>query len=314
MRKTLLLTVGCLLGIWTFCYAQNNPIIPDYLSSGGVGNNLNTGTPQVWSLLKYGGSAPNLYTGTVSASIPLYTYQDEDFTLPVVLNYASNGYMPNIQASDVGLGWFLNTGGVITRTVRGVPDDYMSAGLWGYFFNNQDFTNESWNLWANYINGQDKEMYSIKSGSMSVETEPDIYTFSFPGHYGKFISTGGKIHVFDTDDPHGEYSVEIYDPLVTSKVITIVTGMDTVISFWRKTRRRSWRSLMPMEADLFGPKLVICRRKRVQLTRKMVRQSCPKTGISPRLPLLTGVSLPSITEMISKQFGMWKIAGSGVLL
>ena len=53
MRKTLLLTVGCLLGIWTFCYAQNNPIIPDYLSSGGVGNNLNTGTPQVWSLLKY---------------------------------------------------------------------------------------------------------------------------------------------------------------------------------------------------------------------------------------------------------------------
>ena len=98
MRKTLLLTVGCLLGIWTFCYAQNNPIIPDYLSSGGVGNNLNTGTPQVWSLLKYGGSAPNLYTGTVSASIPLYTYQDEDFTLPVVLNYASNGYMPNIQA------------------------------------------------------------------------------------------------------------------------------------------------------------------------------------------------------------------------
>lgn len=79
MRKTLLLTVGCLLGIWTFCYAQNNPIIPDYLSSGGVGNNLNTGTPQVWSLLKYGGSAPNLYTGTVSASIPLYTYQDEDF-------------------------------------------------------------------------------------------------------------------------------------------------------------------------------------------------------------------------------------------
>ena len=224
MRKTLLLTVGCLLGIWTFCYAQNNPIIPDYLSSGGVGNNLNTGTPQVWSLLKYGGSAPNLYTGTVSASIPLYTYQDEDFTLPVVLNYASNGYMPNIQASDVGLGWFLNTGGVITRTVRGVPDDYMSAGLWGYFFNNQDFTNESWNLWANYINGQDKEMYSIKSGSMSVETEPDIYTFSFPGHYGKFISTGGKIHVFDTDDPHGEYSVEIYDPLVTSKVITIVTG------------------------------------------------------------------------------------------
>ena len=224
MRKTLLLTVGCLLGIWTFCYAQNNPIIPDYLSSGGVGNNLNTGTPQVWSLLKYGGSAPNLYTGTVSASIPLYTYQDEDFTLPVVLNYASNGYMPNIQASDVGLGWFLNTGGVITRTVRGVPDDYMSAGLWGYFFNNQDFTNESWNLWANYINGQDKEMYSIKSGSMSVETEPDIYTFSFPGHYGKFISTGGKIHVFDTDDPHGEYSVEIYAPLVTSKVITIVTG------------------------------------------------------------------------------------------
>ena len=106
MRKTLLLTVGCLLGIWTFCYAQNNPIIPDYLSSGGVGNNLNTGTPQVWSLLKYGGSAPNLYTGTVSASIPLYTYQDEDFTLPVVLTWDSAGSSIRAASSPVRSGEF----------------------------------------------------------------------------------------------------------------------------------------------------------------------------------------------------------------
>lgn len=251
MKKTLLLSIVFLFGLWTFCPAQNNPIAADYLSSGstGVGGNLNTGNPQVWSLMKYGGSTPNLYTGTVSASIPIYTYQDDDFTLPIGLSYASNGYMPNIQASDVGLGWYLNAGGCITRTVRGLPDDCYNDGLWGYMFHNQDFTNVSWDLWTKYINSKNGEIYSIKDGECSIETEPDIYTFNFPGHSGKFISTGGKVHVFDTNDPAGEYSVELYSIDSVSKNITIVTGDGYRYKFIAKKANPSLGTTDPETGD-----------------------------------------------------------------
>ena len=79
--------------------------------------------PQVWGMIKYGGLTPDLYTGTVRAEIPIYTYTDPDFEIPVSLTYASNGYMPNTQANFCGLGWSLNAGGCITRRVQGERDE-----------------------------------------------------------------------------------------------------------------------------------------------------------------------------------------------
>ena len=103
MKKTLLLSLGFLLGLWTFCRAQN-PIVPPYdnLLTGYFPSyydqDLGITSPQAWSFMKYRGDTPDLYTGTMSVSIPIYTYQDQDFTLPISLNYASNGYIPNVQA------------------------------------------------------------------------------------------------------------------------------------------------------------------------------------------------------------------------
>jgi hypothetical protein len=80
--------------------------------------------PDVWSIAKYGDKAnAALYTGAASISIPIYTYKDMDFTIPVSLEYNCDGFKPSSECGVVGYGWSLNVGGVITREVRGVPDE-----------------------------------------------------------------------------------------------------------------------------------------------------------------------------------------------
>lgn len=76
-----------------------------------------------WNFIQYGNFDTNPYTGTVSVSIPIYTYEDPDFKFPISLHYGSNGMVPNRIPGIVGHDWNLNIGGVITRTVRGIPDD-----------------------------------------------------------------------------------------------------------------------------------------------------------------------------------------------
>lgn len=63
----------------------------------------------------------NLYSGDFSYSIPLLTVPGPNGGFPVSLNYSAGVGMED-QASWVGLGWNLNPG-MITRDVRGLPDD-----------------------------------------------------------------------------------------------------------------------------------------------------------------------------------------------
>ena len=61
--------------------------------------------PQVWSFMVYGNNPFDLYTGTVGVSIPIYTYNDRDFKVPITLSYSSNGFKPNKQSDIVGYDW-----------------------------------------------------------------------------------------------------------------------------------------------------------------------------------------------------------------
>jgi YD repeat-containing protein len=189
--------------------------------------------PQVWSFIKYGGQTPDLYTGTVRVEIPIYTYKDPDFELPIALSYASNGYMPNVQANFVGLGWSLIAGGVITRRVNGKKDEDNSNGVYGFFAFSQDNTQSDISQReTTYRNGQ--LYYEI--GNKAYETEPDVFMFNFPGHTGKFMirEQGGSVKVFDTNHPHGEYKVDISELEVSGMFrsrISITTGDGYIYEF-----------------------------------------------------------------------------------
>lgn len=172
--------------------------------------------PQVWQFQEYGHHALTLYTGTLNLSIPVYTYKDPDFEIPISLDYASNGYKPNNQASSVGLGWFLNAGGYITRQNVGMRDDnnrHMAGrGFYYHFDKEAPLLAHDTMLYkyckVNYSNRNLPFYYE----TLYDETTPDIHTFSFMGHYGKFtMGFTNKVHVYNTNHPKGEYAVDLTD-------------------------------------------------------------------------------------------------------
>lgn len=191
-------------------------------------------SPQVWSFMKYGNNPINLYTGTASVSIPIYTYKDNDFELPISIDYSSNGYMPNIQTGILGLGWFLNAGGCITREVKCLPDDKISylpflaggsAEFYGYLWYHRTTNTPNWDEHFN-IN-MFKDGYAIpcfKLNDKRVETESDIYHFKFGLHNGYFsLGLNKTIYVYNTSIPASEYKIDI-SKLDSEKVINITTG------------------------------------------------------------------------------------------
>jgi len=198
-------------------------------------------TPSIetWKMTRHGGLSPSLYTGAMQWSLPLYTYKDYDFELPVSLAYSYDGFRVGESSGSVGLGWTLNVGGgVITREVRGLRDECLKqvengTYLYGYYY-----------AWKKSLStyGTQKELLrkellysdSMKPEDMTFEellrddlpndiivsrptaynekyeTEPDIFRFNFCGHSGEFrLGEGGKVDIFCQDEPECDFNIEV---------------------------------------------------------------------------------------------------------
>src|SRR5215211_7105652 len=73
----------------------------------------------------------NLQTGSATFSLPVFNWKDHQSRLysVIALNYNSgNGLKVTDVASNVGQGWSLVSGGVITRMQNGEPDDQLAYG------------------------------------------------------------------------------------------------------------------------------------------------------------------------------------------
>ncbi len=216
----------------------------------------NPASPEAWSMVKYGDAELNLYTGTLGLSIPVYTFKNKNFTIPISLNYASTGYKPNLQTGILGAGWYLNAGGVITREVNGIPDESVEAYTYkdkfcgymhtfiskthtmsGYyqFYSNpnlQNFCKKE--ILYSGVRGQEYTIaYLDERVGKYYEPEPDLFHYNFMGYTGSFMLQPGKIVVFDCNTPPGELTVETWDSGMYNGLrgFTITTGDGYVYSF-----------------------------------------------------------------------------------
>ena len=80
-------------------------------------------SPEASSMGKYGEIPVNLSTGKINHTIPLHTISEGAFSLPIALSYNYSGLMVEEIPGAVGLGWDLIGNGMITRQVRGLPDE-----------------------------------------------------------------------------------------------------------------------------------------------------------------------------------------------
>ncbi len=132
--------------------------------------------PNAAAIIKYGGIAINKNTGAPNINIPLYTVKGKTISVPVSLNYASTGVKVDEIASRAGMGWVMNAGGVITRTVRGWADETHPRIIpW--------WTNVGIN-WETFKFMKDVSDAWFYGG---VDAEPDLFSFNFPGGSGNFV-------------------------------------------------------------------------------------------------------------------------------
>ena len=111
--------------------------------------------------------------GLVDVSIPLYTVQSRSLSLPIYLSYNSGGVRVEDISGPVGLGWTLEAGGVITRSVNGWADEDVSGWI---ARPNDDPTSPSYQ--------NDTYLKNVAEGN--ADPSADLYSFNFCGHKGSF--------------------------------------------------------------------------------------------------------------------------------
>ncbi|HCR76717.1 MAG TPA: hypothetical protein DIW37_10010 [Chryseobacterium sp.] len=133
-------------------------------------------SPEAYKLGSYGNIPVSLFTGTANINIPLTEFKTSNLSLPIEMSYASNGVKIDDMNGSTGLGWNLIASGVITRTIRDLPDE-------------DDNTNISFpsNIDELGIRHPTVMQYLQDASNDLVDSEQDMYMASFNGNNIKFL-------------------------------------------------------------------------------------------------------------------------------
>jgi hypothetical protein len=139
--------------------------------------NLIPPSPDAAALGKYAEYPIGLYTGTLPITVPLASVADGSLQVPVYLSYHASGNKVEEAASFAGLGFSLNAGGCIMRSVRNLPDDHPVKGFLDYSATySETYLNTNVNRFIQWE--------EIAKGCG--DAEPDAYFFNFNGYTGSF--------------------------------------------------------------------------------------------------------------------------------
>jgi hypothetical protein len=92
------------------------------------------------------------------------------------MKYHAGGIRVEEVGGWTGIGWALEAGGTITRTVRGLPDEHAA----GYFNTGHTFYSGT-----NWTNPSAALLGQIENETL--DSEPDQFFFSFAGRSGSFV-------------------------------------------------------------------------------------------------------------------------------
>ena len=169
MKKLLLLATLVML-----CFIINAQSVPEIKPSVNAKQFISGASSNV-----------GLHNGQPTITIPLFTLEGKGINVPITLVFNGADITSESEASNIGLGWSLMAGGVITATIRDKDDNLTTRAAdveWQY---NNNFlssmqSRQSANLYTS-TNEFDMAMGRVMGG----DTQPDIYNYSFPGYSGE---------------------------------------------------------------------------------------------------------------------------------
>jgi hypothetical protein len=138
-------------------------------------------SPNATDLGRYGEYPVNLSTGVPAIGVSLFNIKSGKLELPIDLSYHASGIRVGQESSFVGLGWVLNAGGVITRTVKDRPDDQS----FGFLQNGKALPDYNSIDGRIVVAGQTGNNNDLKNMAVR-DGQPDLFEINMPGLSGEF--------------------------------------------------------------------------------------------------------------------------------
>lgn len=164
-------------------------------------------TPEQASLMKFIDIPVGNHTGVQGYSIPIYTIQGKDFSLPITLSYHGGGIKVDELSSSVGIGWGLNIGGIsLSEEVRGERDldqsiekiDPVDIVNFNPVYGEEHSGGSPHYKLALRINGIQT---SGPPGVPQAELQPDYFSYNLLNNSGRFmLDNNNKPHTIPKDD------------------------------------------------------------------------------------------------------------------
>ena len=149
----------------------------------------------------------DLLTGQAQGSIPIWELNYGDLSVPVSLYHHGSAIHVEEGEGAFGVGWNLAAGGAISRSVRGLPDDYSSTTdtREGWLFDNQAGSICNYGPTSNddlSVCTDETVDYNFLDGQgYTKDTEPDMFYFNAPGLSGQFVfGSDGNPKLFPYQD------------------------------------------------------------------------------------------------------------------
>jgi hypothetical protein len=182
-------------------------------------------SPAAAAIARYGELPPNHFTGAVNVSLPLFSLQSKQLSVPVSLGYTSQGCKVDEIASWVGDGWALMAGGLISRTLYNKADERQGVGYWqiGDSMPDPNINRAAFGGW----HPPDSIKRIMADGFW--DTQPDVFSYNFLGYSGKFfIAPNGEVQGMPVTDLKIEYDPQ---PNPNMNWFRITSPDGTVFSF-----------------------------------------------------------------------------------
>ncbi|KRB56419.1 hypothetical protein ASD98_11195 [Flavobacterium sp. Root186] len=197
--------------------------------------NITPPSPEAFKFSMYGNTPVGMFTGTPNINLPLFNYKTANLSIPYNLSYSSSGLKVDEINTKTGLGWNLIGGGVITRIVRNLEDDYFED----FPMKHLDITTVPESVMKNVY-------FYLFGENQGKDSERDIFIFNFPNNSGKFyLDNNNKIVFLEKSD----IKVELI-PVVGGGMYTfIITTTDGVKYYFQETEQTMLRTYGASHAD-----------------------------------------------------------------
>lgn len=199
MRKIIIINCAFLFSVFYAVELQaQSPSEPNININAGLPTIIGP-SPAVASLMRFEEVPVNQYTGIPQIDIPIFSTNTlgSKINVNIGLSYHPSSINADEIAPLTGLGWNLMAGGVISRTVRGLPDEYWEAGSSnpkaGIYQTNQGNNSNYYHIMERILNGgpdsgwEDEEFKWDAYEHGKYDTQHDLYQFDFMGRSGRFI-------------------------------------------------------------------------------------------------------------------------------